>query len=149
MEALQQAADGESRKTISSLAGVDKLIANIIAEWGEPAYSFIKQHLDISSQSTLVISTTARFNLKILPADAYNGIANLRRINDIQFLNKFFETVNEMLPEGGVFIGFGETKAFRKKKILKKFPFGVNYLVYSIDFVFTRIFPKLPITKEL
>jgi lipopolysaccharide/colanic/teichoic acid biosynthesis glycosyltransferase len=37
----------------------------------------------------------------------------------------------------------------RKKRILAKFPPGINYLYYSADFIIKRVFPKFLLTKKL
>ncbi len=77
------------------------------------------------------------------------NIVNLHRINDIRRVNKFFEAVNESLPDSGTFIGCVETKALRKERILAKFPPVLNWLYYIGDFVFKRFFPKIPILKTI
>ncbi|MBN2482054.1 MAG: sugar transferase [Bacteroidales bacterium] len=37
----------------------------------------------------------------------------------------------------------------RKARILKKYPPGINYLYYLLDFIIKRIFPKFALTKKL
>ena len=50
----------------------------------------------------------------------YDGIINLKRINDIRYINKFFEGINIKLPMGGKLVGCAETKNLRKERILRK-----------------------------
>ena len=50
---------------------------------------------------------------------------------------------------GGIFIDWVETYSQRKTRILKKYPWGINYIIYIFDFIFKRIFPKLNLTKKL
>ncbi|MFO8021395.1 MAG: sugar transferase, partial [Perlabentimonas sp.] len=76
-------------------------------------------------------------------------IINLKRVNDIRWINKFFESVNSKIPRGGVFICLAETKNLRKKRLLKKFPPIINYIYYTIDFIIKRIFPKFALTKGI
>lgn len=76
-------------------------------------------------------------------------IVNLHRINDIRRVNKFFETVNQFLPAEGIFVGCVETKAMRKERLLKKYPPVLNWLYYIADFIFKRVFPKIPILKTI
>ena len=124
-------------------------IENIINECGIKAYYFIRDHIDISNPTNIFVSTNSRFNLKIFSDRDINAIINLKRVNDIRYINKFFETVNDLLPLDGIYIGCAETKALRKKRILKKFPPVLNYIYYSFDFIFKRILPKLPVTKKI
>jgi lipopolysaccharide/colanic/teichoic acid biosynthesis glycosyltransferase len=76
-------------------------------------------------------------------------IVNLKRLNDIRYINKFCEGVNDMLHYEDVFIGSVESSGNRKERLLQKFPFGINWVYYCFDFVFKRIFPKLPLTKKI
>ena len=124
-------------------------IENIISECGIKAFYFIRDHIDISNSKNIFVSTTSSFNLKIFSDRELNAIVNLKRINDVRYLNKFFETINELLPNNGIFIGCAETKNLRKKRILNKFPPVLNYIYYTLDFIVKRILPKLPITKKI
>lgn len=121
----------------------------IINESGEEASFWIMNQLDIRHPNTLLLATTTRFNVENQPNEYFTGIVNLKRINDIQRINKFFEVVNEKLPLGGIFVGCGETYALRKQRILQKYPPGLNYLIYTLDFIVKRIFPKLKLTNKL
>jgi lipopolysaccharide/colanic/teichoic acid biosynthesis glycosyltransferase/CheY-like chemotaxis protein len=135
------------RKITSSK--LDLLTDNIISEFGEPAYNFIQKYTDLSDDKTIVVSTSSRFNIKIYPVNIYHSLTNLKKINDIKHLNKFFETANDVLIQNGIFIGCAETKGLRKKRILKKYPPFFNYIYYTLDFILKRVFPKLPITKNI
>lgn len=126
----------------------DKIDQTLIAEAGKDVYTFINKHMDLSNGNHIVFSTTTRFNIKRIPREHYTNLVNLKRINDIRYINKFFETVNEKIPEKGVFVGCAETKNQRKKRILKKYPPGINMAVYAVDFVVKRLFPKFYLTKK-
>jgi len=124
--------------------------STIILESGEEAFHFLNRHALLNDRRTLVLATTNRFNLEAKKPGVYKTIINLRRINDIRWMNKFFETVNRKLPRGGTFIGCVETKDMRKQRILRKFWTPFNYLFYYfIDFPVKRVFPKFAITKGL
>ncbi len=120
----------------------------IISECGEKAFSFLEKHVNTKENKLLCLSTTTRFNVEFQPENHFTRIINLKRVNDIQYINKFFETVNRKLPEGGIFMGCVETKDQRKKRILKKFPPVINWIYYTLDFILKRIFPKFMLTKK-
>ncbi|MCX6269024.1 MAG: sugar transferase [Bacteroidetes bacterium] len=122
---------------------------SIIEESGAMAYAWIGGHVDVTDPKNLIISTDSRFNIINHPSEFYLSVVNLHRINSLRRINKFFETVNEKLPSGGIFIGCGETYSLRKNRILLKFPFGLNYIIYSFDFLLNRVFPKLALTNKL
>ncbi len=139
----------ETEKIKTSHFSLNTQFDEIKSKYGEPVLNFIKKYSSIINNRSIIISTRSRFNIKIFPPNIYKSLANVYRINDIKYLNKFFESVNDILPIGGTFIGYGETKGSRKKRLLKKFPPVINYIFYSFDFIFTRVFPKLPITKRI
>ncbi len=121
----------------------------IIQELGKTAFCYFEKAVNLFSEQNLILSTTTRFNVSNQPDDFYNSIINLKRVNDIRRINKFFEAVNEKLPKGGVFVCLAETKELRKKRILKKFPPILNYIYYTLDYFLKRVFPKFPITKGI
>jgi lipopolysaccharide/colanic/teichoic acid biosynthesis glycosyltransferase len=120
----------------------------VIQEAGEGVYNFLEKSLSIEHQRTLVVSTTTSFNIKSQPEGHFEAIVNLRNINDIKRINKFFETVNSRLPKYGLYINCVITNQIRKERIMKKFPLVLNGIYYFIHFIFMRLFPKLPVTKR-
>lgn len=121
----------------------------ILVEVDQEAFDYIFQYAQIESPKTLVISTDTRLNIDAQLENRFDAIVNLKRINDIRYLNKFFESANSKLPVGGIFIDFVESKNLRKKRILKKYPPLINYVAYTIDFIIKRVFPKFALTKGL
>ncbi|HOJ04248.1 MAG TPA: sugar transferase [Bacteroidota bacterium] len=116
---------------------------------GEEGFNFINRMLQGHPGQTLIVATTTRFNIVAQPRGVYSNIVNLRRINDIPRINKFFEEVNSKLPPGGVFIDCVETTGQRRARIMAKFPPVINTIYYFFDFIIKRVFPKLPVTKEI
>ncbi|MFW5820301.1 MAG: sugar transferase [Bacteroidota bacterium] len=121
----------------------------IVSECGTGSFEFLKKHVNGEAGTMLCVSTTTRFNVEFQPANHFTKIINLKRVNDIQYINKFFETVNRKLPDGGLFMGRLETKDQRKKRILNKYPPVFNWIYYSLDFILKRIFPKFMLTKKI
>jgi hypothetical protein len=118
-------------------------------EIGEEAFQYIANYAAVDSPNTLVIATTTRFNIDAQIQHTFECIINVRRVNDFRYINKYFESVNAKLQVGGIFIDFFETTIMRKKRILAKFPPGLNYLYYTADFILKRVFPKFLLTKKL
>jgi lipopolysaccharide/colanic/teichoic acid biosynthesis glycosyltransferase len=139
--------DEQSRaKYVESREQIKKII---VEESSLNVYDFVSKYIDVGNPENMLVSTTTQFNIDKLPANSYQSIVNLRMINGIQRINKFFESVNAKLPYGGVFINSAETYPLRKKRILKKFPPVINHVYYFFDYIFTRVFPKLPVTKKI
>lgn len=121
----------------------------IIGESNEQVYDFIMKYTDSTFRDTLLLATTTRFNVEKQPVNTFTRIINLKRMNDIRRINKFLEAINSKLPAGGVFIGCVETNMLRKMRILKKYPAGLNYIIYTFDFLWRRVMPKLKWTKRI
>ncbi|PWG05473.1 sugar transferase [Polaribacter aquimarinus] len=111
--------------------------------------NYIEKYLNISQEETFITATSTRFNIDSLKENSISGIVNLKKINDVRYVNKFFEAVNKKLPNSGVFFGCVETYPDRKQAIMEKFPIVINWFVYFFDTLFTRVFPKLKITKKI
>lgn len=77
-------------------------------------------------------------------SDFPTGFVVLERLNDIRFINKFLEEVNEKLATGGYIVGSVETSIHRKQRIKNKLPRWLFRPYYLIDFLVTRVWPKLP-----
>ncbi len=136
-------------RTVQGVEIDARLRDTILEESGETAFDFICDQLGDATGQTLFISTTTKFNILTQPDGAYQSIVNLHRSNDIPRINKFFETVNEKLPPGGLFLCCVETAAQRKARLLKKYPPVLNHIYYPFDYIFKRVFPKFPGTKWL
>lgn len=122
---------------------------SIIEEAGKDIFHFLSENIDLSIPDYSILSTTTIFNVQKLPEESYHKIVNLKRINDIRFINKFFESVNHKLYDNGIFIGCAETITQRKKRIFNKYPILLKRIFYFFDFIVKRIFPKFSATKGI
>ncbi|HAF30865.1 MAG TPA: hypothetical protein DCG75_17640 [Bacteroidales bacterium] len=121
----------------------------IIEESNIEVFNFLSENINLNIPNYSLLATTTKFNIDKLPEKIYLKIVNLKRINDIRFINKFFESVNRKLVDGGFFIGCVETKDQRKKRLLKKYPPVLNRIYYLFDFILKRVFPKFNLTKRI
>lgn len=81
--------------------------------------------------------------------DLLDLIVKVERINDIRFLNKYFEEVNRKLKVGGLFKGNVETFSVRRMSLKTKFPSPLNTIYLFFDTILVRVLPKLRVTKNL
>jgi hypothetical protein len=115
---------------------------HIIERTSEASYIFFSNFLDPLSENTLVVSTTNDFNITNYPKHV-TSVVNLSKVNNIRYINKFFEKVNAKLHSGGIYIVCLETIQARKEKHrLGNFPVIKN-LWFGLEFVFLRMFPKI------
>jgi lipopolysaccharide/colanic/teichoic acid biosynthesis glycosyltransferase len=90
----------------------------------------------------LVVSTTNEFNILNHPT-RINAVLNLSKVNNIRYINKFFEKTNSKLQNGDTFICCFETINARKERHkLGNIPVIKN-LYFGVEFIFLRMFPKI------
>jgi len=111
--------------------------------------NFINLYFDLSSSSNYLTSISDQINLEKLTFGKFSSILNLKKVNDIRYVNKFFETVNTILPNSGLYLGKVVTYPNRRSAILKKYPPILNKIIYFFDYIISRVLPKLPILKNL
>lgn len=121
----------------------------LIKEQGLEAFNFISKYSDINLKQSLIIRTSDVFNIESIEPSTLKNIVNLQKINDINGINVFFNTLNSKLNENDLFIGCVETYPQRKTRLLNKYPFIIAQIYFLFDFIFKRIFPKLWITRKL
>ncbi len=121
----------------------------LLRNFGPAVIGYISQFLDIEDNNTIFIQTSTRFNIDAIEHENLHNLVNLKRINGIRFLNKFFEAINKRLPVDGVFIGYAETIRERRKRILGKFHPIISYPYYTLDFIVKRVFPKMSVTRKI
>ncbi|MBA31868.1 MAG: sugar transferase [Chloroflexi bacterium] len=111
--------------------------------------NFIKLYFDLSSMSNYLTSKSDEINLEKLTSGKFSSVLNLKKVNDIRYINKFFETVNKILPNSGLYMGKVLTYPNRRLAIFKKYPSPFNKLIYFLDYIISRVLPKLPIVKNI
>lgn len=115
---------------------------------GEEGYEYLSQHTNLESTDTIVVHTTNVFNILVNP-NKFKTIVNLGKVNDIRFINKFFESVNSRLDINDLFIVRFETFSARKeRKKIGKIPL-IGSIYFLFEFIFMRVFPKTPVLKKL
>lgn len=121
----------------------------VVEHSGYPVFDFLDQTLNLKSGNTRVYINTDVENLQLMPNYQYSSIIQLEKLNDMRGINSKLSVINEKLPDNGIFVCCFESKSTRKKRILKKYPKGINYIVYTIDFLYKRVMPKIILTRDL
>ncbi|HEY6913409.1 MAG TPA: sugar transferase [Paludibacter sp.] len=125
------------------------LASTIVGHSGKNLLDFLNKHVNLKSGNTLVYLSTEPENLEMMPNYQYSTIIQLERLNFMRNVNKRLYIINEKLPDNGVFVCCFESKSTRKKRILHKYPFFINHIVYFIDYMFKRVMPKIFLTRGL
>ena len=121
----------------------------ITREAGENIYDYFSEHLNVDDSNVGLISTATPFNIENLQINNIRAIINLKKVNDMRYINKFFESVNKKLPDAGLFIGCVETSKQRYKRMASKFSPFIGQLIIITDFVLNRIIPRLSWSQNI
>ncbi len=128
-----------------------KLQFEYLREYGD-VFNFIERKLDLKSfdiRKTLITRSSDAYNINVLQPSSQQLLVNLHVLNDQRKINDYLRSINQRLVKGGVFVGSMIPNKNRYYRYLKKYPFLIAILFYSIDFVWKRAFPKLPIAKKI
>jgi len=113
---------------------------------GKEVLSYFESFIDVTSKDTYVSVDSKKWDKNSLKD--VNNFVCLNKVNDVRYINKYFEKINSKLTNGGIFIGCLETLSARRNRIsIKKIPI-FNNIYFSFEFVLKRILPKLSFTKK-
>ncbi|MEY2763835.1 MAG: hypothetical protein RLZZ205_259 [Bacteroidota bacterium] len=108
----------------------------------QDALLLISQYADLDSNSTAVFDTTHYFNIRSYPIKI-KALVNFGMINQMRYINKFFEEVNSVLENGDVFICRGETLVGRKERLQISSYRLLGSIYFFFEFFLLRVMPKL------
>ncbi len=134
----------QQSKVKNSLSRKNELL---ISKFSNPeVFNYVENYINFSNPNLLVLLKADSIKLDKIK-DIHN-IISLQRINDVRYINKYFEKINSKLPNGGIFVGCLETFTARRSRMaIDKVPI-LNSLYFSFEFLFKRIIPKLSFTKK-
>jgi len=102
---------------------------------------------DFAESDSMVIKTKDIFNL-----DGKSNLklfVNIEKTNNFRHVNKFHEKVNSIIKGNGVYCSCAETVKQRSERKWVKSPLFLRPFALSIDFLYKRVIPKFPITKQI
>lgn len=133
----------------TNIVNNDILTDSIIEYSGEKAYTLISEYINPQSKNNLISFSANYFDIKSQPDRTYSSIIFLNKLNNIRGINRLFSVSNQKIPMNGNLICCFESLNTRKKNILNKYPWALNYSIYFFDYVFRRVIPKILVTKTL
>jgi len=127
--------------------GADRI--SFLQNYDPEGLTFAASHISFPYEQLNLMATANPLNVRLAALAHSDNLVNFTRLNDIRYINKFLETVNEKLEPGGTFVGRFESKEQRKQRIFQKFPLPLAWLFYYfIDFSWKRVFPKIPFIQK-
>ena len=96
-----------------------------------------------------IINTKSLVNIQMLQNENRDLIINFHDLNDFRRLNFYLLQSYDKLKNGGLLIGNFIPLEMLSKHLRSQMPHFLYALLYPIHFLFHRVFPKLPITKQI
>ncbi|MBQ6770724.1 MAG: sugar transferase [Bacteroidales bacterium] len=75
-------------------------------------------------------------------------LVSAEHLNKTRYINRYLRQANAKLKQDGYFVGSFDTEKMRRMKIFAHYPQIVAYIVYFFDFLWHRMFPKLPLLRR-
>jgi lipopolysaccharide/colanic/teichoic acid biosynthesis glycosyltransferase len=118
----------------------------------EEVFSVLDTMLDLKSFDTrksVIIKSDEPNNLSSYQADFHQLFVNLHVLNDQVRINDYILDVRNRLVPGGVFVGALLPHHYRYRRYLNKYSFWTANTLYFFDFIWKRVLPKIPVTREI
>jgi len=165
-------AENPSKNTMSldgyKLVQTDEIVKNyvpkkdsgfkrrVIHESNLPVLNFITDHLNTQKVNKVILTSSGTMVTKkmltplktLIQSNNIRAIIDFKLTNQKRFINKYFEAINWLLPDAGIYIGCVETNQERNRRI-----FGMDKKWYAkvkilFEFILHRVFPKLDAFKK-
>lgn len=105
-------------------------------------------HKDSFGDDFMVFASNDILSMFGVSTKEYKFICDTSKLNDVRYINQYLIKINELLPFGGVLMGCCETSKTRKRRYLKSYFTPLNYILYTFDFLWHRMAPKLHATRK-
>ena len=109
----------------------------------------LEQKLPLYKGTTHVITHVDWNVLANLQPYTFNYCINVMALNHLRGINQMFCRVNELLSDNGRLVCRFMSRTAKKQEILKRYPWGINYVIYTGYFLVKRVLPKLFLTNRL
>ena len=128
-----------------------KIEFEYLREYGN-VFSILDTILDLKSfdsRQTLILKSDQPEDITAERANSLQLVVNLHELNDQIKINDYLLNVRSVLHEKGVFVGALLPHHYRYRRYLKKYSFYLGNIFYFFDFMWKRVMPKIPFTREI
>ena len=135
--------------TKRSKASIESIHQSVLSVTTEADYYMLRKKARLDSMQTRVVCNRDMFGLLQLPDYQYATIVDMTLLNDMRGINKRFCIVNQKLPDEGRYVCCYRPQEYMKQKLLRQWPWGIRWIVYTLYFFRKRVIPRLLLTSRL
>ena len=136
----------DSPRSTNSMRSIRQSVLSVTTE---EDYRMLLEKARLDSRQTKAICDRNRFAFLQIPDYQYKTLVDLTLLNDAKGINRRFCIVNQKLPDGGRYVCCYRPQEYIKSKILARYPWGINWIVYTLYFFQKRVVPRLALTSRL
>ena len=136
----------DSPRSVKSMHSIRQSVLSVTTE---EDYRMLLEKAHLDSRQTKVVCDRNRFAFLQIPDYQYQTLVDLTLLNDAKGINRRFCIVNQKLPDEGRYVCCYRPQEYIKQKILKRYPWGLNWIVYCLYFWNKRVWPRLMLTSRL
>lgn len=136
----------EHKRRKESIASIHQSVLSVTTE---ADYYMLRKRARLDSNLTKVLCDHTQFSLLQIPDYQYSTLVDMTLLNDMRGINKHLCVVNQKLPDEGRYVCCYRPQEYIKQKILNRYPWGLNWLVYCLYFFHKRVWPRLTLTSRL
>ncbi len=121
-----------------------------ILEFASPTVlTFLGRYINLYCTNTFTLRSSDLYNISKLRNYSYDVIVNFMPLNQIRGLNRMFVTVNDKLPDDGIWVCCYEPQSVTKRNILHRYPPVINWLYYTAFCLYKRVLPRMFMTSRM
>ena len=136
----------DSPRSVKSMRSIRQSVLSVTTE---EDYRMLLEKAHLDSRQTKAVCDRNRFAFLQIPDYQYQTIVDLTLLNDAKGINRRFCIINQKLPDEGRYVCCYRPQEYIKQKILKKYPRGLNWIIYCLYFWDKRVVPRLLLTSRL
>jgi len=130
-------------------SSIEEIRETILQYGDENLLKFISQYIDLESSNTKILASTTFTNFKMLRKYRYDAVINLAKLNTIRGINKILCTLNQKLPDDGLFCCNFRTIEMMQDYIRRNYPPVIRQIALCAFFIQKRILPKMFLTSRI
>ena len=131
--------------------------AAIIRESNFAVLKYIAEHLDLRRISKILLTSSHDIyskktfrHVKVLTEhNSVRSIVDFKKVNHTRHINKYFETINSLLPDAGIYIGCVESNRQRNVRVHSNKKKIFRQPIILTEFLIHRVLPKLKYLNNL
>lgn len=113
----------------------------------DEVFGWLNAHRTEFSPLPYIIDTDSGDEVARMKSMRPQFIVQKRSLNLIRHLNTLLNRTNETLEDGGYLWCHTRTASLKRKLLMERYPWGINYLMFTMHFLWHRVIPKMNMTK--